>query len=1053
MNVQRRSEETARTLWTGGFHNGLEDALLEHLATRRAGAALTPLSVAVPTNLLRQRLSRRLADKVGGHLGVAFRTLKDLAAEGVGPAFLANRSLLPSGAEDVILRRLIADGLLKDGYFDAVADRPGIPGVLLRALRTLRESGFSLDGFERAAAAAGLLKGGRGSKFAEILRVWKALESETARHRWCDDLHIMFATIETFEKRPPEPAPVIYGFYDLNATQRRLIAASLGSGPATVFVPWEDVESCRYALPTVRWFEELGFARRAVCDGPPSDLPLPGDTTIVSAPGEEREARETLRLAVEAMERGDVAGQDVAVLMRSPDTVGDFYARDLEALGFSAYIESPRALASTREGRTMRALVRAVESGFGRVEVMEFLELSELEVEGGAAPLAAWARASSLAGITSGAARWISSLERLERRLDRGEDDRFAVLHAGLRRPVRSLLALLRDILPPLERLPRSAPLGRHLDELLRVFERVRPDTRMPSPVVDAVEDLRRLEPFAGSIGFATAAELVRGALSSPTRRGLRFGQGGPNVLSLMGARGLSFRTVIVPGLVEKSFPLPRRQDPILLDSERRALDHRRDDGGFLPARADGASEEELLFRIAVGSAERSLILSFPRLDVAKGRPRIPSIFLLETLERLTGKPHDYDAFDRSPVVRRIPLSRRFPERRESALTEDEFDGCTVLAALHGDDREAAYLLADHPVRRRGAEMERKRWGSSFFTSYDGAVTSDEARVAVAALSGVGPEGTLPGRSVSPTALEHYAGCPFQYLMQHVLGIEREDPPEDITELSPLDRGSLYHEVLDRFLTDITRDGSLPLDEGDTVRLESAIRAVAGRSGEALPGYGAARELEIEELSKHLGLWLAWEIRQGGRRVPTCFEVAFGGEHAADAASVVFDAGGRSVSFAGRIDRIDVDPHDAEALVIDYKTGKAPTGKNAKGLRHGTRLQLPVYVLAGDEILKLREGGGSIGAALYLHLRESGGPREIAFTREQLDERRDDLEFAVGLILKGIEEGMLFPWPDSGRCRFCNYERACGVIALPLAMMKRGDPRASHFVRGLAEVE
>jgi len=1053
MSGTQHRAETVRALLTGGFRSGLEDALLEHLVERRKDDPLAPLTVAVPTNLLRQHLSRRLAERVGGSVGVSFKTLRDVAADAVGPRLPEGGSLLPPGAAEVVLRRLIDEGLLKDGYFEAVADRPGIPGVLLGALRTLREGGFSIELFERTAARAGLLAGGRRSKLAELLRIWKAHERAVAGDGWYDDLHLMEAAVDALVDRPPDVAPVVYGFYDLNALQRRLVAAALGRAPAAVFVPWEDVDACRYVLPVVRWFEGLGFTRRPVGREARERLPLPEHTTILSAPGERREARETLRAAMRTMEERGVARQDVAVLLRSPEMYGDAYEGDLDRLKLAAYVESPPPLATTRGGRSMRALVRAVESDFGRVEVMEFLELSELDVDGDAAPIAAWTRASSMAGVTSGAGRWLSSLERLARRLERAaRDERRDPGPSELPGAVHSLRALLSDILPPLERLSRRAPLGRHLDELLRVYDRVRPED--PSPVREAVERLRRLEPFAGSVTFTTVAELVRGALSGSARRGLRFGEGGPNVLSLMGARGLSFRTVIVPGLVEKGFPLPRRQDPILLDAERAALNGVREDDGFLPLRADSGAEEELLFRITVGAAEETLVLSFPRLDVAKGRPRIPSVFLLETLDVMTGERHDYEAFDRSPHVRRIPLSRRFPERRDRSLTESEFDGCTVLEALRGDDTEAAGLFADHAVRRRGAAMEISRWGNSYFTAYDGALLSEEAGIAVADLSGVGPGGTLPDRSVSATALEEYAACPFQYLMHHVLGIEREDPPEDITELTALDRGTLYHEVLERFLTEMRDGGLLPLDPEDAGKLVRTIRRITDGAGEALPGYHVARELEIEELEKRLGLWLAWEIRQSERMTPTLFEVPFGRRLDTEGGTdVELEAGGRRAAFAGRIDRVDTVHDGGAARVIDYKTGRAPTGKAATGLRHGTRLQLPIYMLAGDQILTTRGLGGSVGEALYLHLREAGGPRAVCFSREELDERFEDLTFAVGLILKGIEEGMLFPWPENGRCRYCHFERACGVVALPLAMMKRGDPRASHFVHGLAEIE
>ena len=1053
MSGTRHDAKAARTLWTGGFRSGLEDELLDHLVRERESSPLDTLTVAVPTNLLRQHLSRRLAERLGGHVGVRFATLRDLASQSLPPSFLTEHALLPSGAVEVILRRLIADGLLDGGYFDAVSDRPGVPGVLLRAIRTLREGDLSVERFERVAERAHLLTAGRRNKFREVLRVWKALDAETAGAGWADDLHVMEAAARALEQHAPRSAPVIYGFYDLNALQRRLLTAAIGDHPATVFVPYLDLASFRYADSTLRWFERLGFERKSTApqDGP--DIVLPKNTRLVSAPGEEREARETLRLAVDTMEQG-ATHQDVAVLLRTPEMYDEAFARDLERLGLPAYVEAPRPLGSTREGRCLRALLRAVESDFSVVEVIEFLELGGFHVDGGPAPLAVWRRAVTLAGITSGAARWREALTRLIERLERSsETDRFAVEHGHLLGPVRTLLDLVSEVTAAFDELPTRAPISLHVDTLLVVFERARPRAATPSDVAAAVRALTRIEQFAGPMGFGMFAELVRRALDAPSPRRSRFGEGGPNVLSLMGARGIPFGVVVIPGLVEKGFPLPKRQDPILLDRERDALNAARDDGGFLPLRGESGSEEELLFRLAVASAEQVLILSYPRLDVAKGRPRTPSVFMLQALEALTGERQDYESFDKSPRVDRIPLGRRFPSRRERSLTEDEFDGCTVLDALDGDSAEAAGLLAEHAVRRRGAKMEVARWGSNFFTEYDGALTSDEARVAIAELCGIGPEGTLPRRTVSATGLAEYAGCPFKYLLHHVLGIEREKPPEDLTEPSALDRGLVYHDALEQLLRALKERGLLPLRADRIEDLRKHISSNVKRALEPLAGYPAALALEAEDLEKHLSLWLAWELRCAGELSPALFEAAFGETDDGGGVRVVLDALGRTASFSGRIDRIDVSDTTGDARVIDYKTGAAPSTKKAQGFGHGTRLQLPIYVIAGDAVLASAGSDARISSSLYLHLRERGGPRTIAFTRGELDARHDDLRRAVALILRGIAEGMLFPWPDGGDCARCDYRKACGVTAMPLALMKRGDRRASEFVYGLAEIE
>jgi len=124
-----------------------------------------------------------------------------------------------------------------------------------------------------------------------------------------------------------------------------------------------------------------------------------------------------------------------------------------------------------------------------------------------------------------------------------------------------------------------------------------------------------------------------------------RFQRNGPTVVNLMAARGVPFKIVIIPGMVEKSFPPLIGQDAILLDQERKVLN--RVLGGKekepLPLKAEGRLEEErLLFRLAIGAAREKLILSFPRIEIGTGRERLPSSFLLAAVKALTGKSIDF---------------------------------------------------------------------------------------------------------------------------------------------------------------------------------------------------------------------------------------------------------------------------------------------------------------------------------------------------------------------------------------------------------------------------
>src|SRR6202008_811081 len=79
------------------------------------------------------------------------------------------------------------------------------------------------------------------------------------------------------------------------------------------------------------------------------------------------------------------------------------------------------------------------------------------------------------------------------------------------------------------------------------------------------------------------------------------------------------------------------------------------------------------------------------------------------------------------------------------------------------------------------------------FTRFDGNLSALGDRIAA-----IGPSG--PAVVVSASRLETWADCPHAYFMHYVLHLDPVERPEDVVEISPLDRGSLVHAVLDEFV-------------------------------------------------------------------------------------------------------------------------------------------------------------------------------------------------------------------------------------------------------------
>jgi len=1027
--------------------------------------------------------------------------------------------------------------------------------VLLEAIRDLKEASYDPDSFRAAARRAGLLRDGRRGKLAELSRIWGDYEAFLSERSLADESDVMrqaaealtdgsdamrhaadalagaesageegLAGTESVGGKPPRPCEplAVYGFYDLNPLQKRLLEARIGAGGATVFFPYADVPAMAYARPTLDWFLSLGFELVELAPDP-EELHLPKETIVISAPGEAREAREAVRTLRRLVEERDLSLQDSAIIVRTPEVHSGVLGGELDRLcdpGIedrrlperrTAFLESPVKLSRTRSGLSLLKLAASVRSEFSRADVIEFLSLAELSPAACGSPdedppVGDWNAISSLAGVTSGADGWLSRVRSLVERLE-GEQDEFTEAHARLASPARRLLEVLERTVGPLAGMPPTAPPARYLDEITEVFTAVTCGSRERDEVLAALDGVRRLSELAGSVSFTGFSELVRDHLDAASPRGSSFGSGGPSVLSSMSARGLSYSVVVVPGLVEKQFPLTRRQDPVLLDFEREKLN--RATGGDplrqLPLRAPGIDEERLLFRLVAASATDVLVVTYPRLDPATARPRVPSIFVLDVLERLTGEKQDYGSLDVNPHVTRVPLSRRFPKDRGEALTRHEFDGCSILGALEtGEARELAYLLTEARPLRSRIEMEDTRWANPWFTRYDGALSKPEALEAVASSPGFPlgggsgrPGGSESGRPASATALEEYARCPFRFFAHKILGIEPPDEPEEALEFTPLDRGSLYHEVLERFMRKVTSSGPGRADPSHLKQLfEIADRAIdSGRW--SLAGYRGSRRLERRSLRLNLAVWLRNECAERTDLLPAHFEVRFGGASRrgddptlSSERPVRFDAGKDiEVLFGGRIDRLDLSESGARARVVDYKTG------NPKGVKdpldRGRHLQLPVYLLAAAELLgsdaaaallgsdAAAEPLGSDAAAELLgsdaasellgsgdaaltpadldaeYRFVTGGVRAkpVAMTRAELDARMDDLKKAVRCIAHGIASGMFFPPIDDSVCRNCDYAAACGSASAALSSMKQGDRNAKFYFEDLREIE
>ncbi len=235
------------------------------------------------------------------------------------------------------------------------------------------------------------------------------------------------------------------------------------------------------------------------------------------------------------------------------------------------------------------------------------------------------------------------------------------------------------------------------------------------------------------------------------------------------------FPLVIIPGLEEGRFPAKLRQDPLLLDSERRRI-------GRLPIKSRRMEEERLLFDMAARSAEKRLVLMTSRLDESSDRERIPSQFFLHAaaaIRKSVVTVRDL-AEGNIPGFRSVSLDNPAPIGDKAAVDEGE-----IRLRLIAADRDTAYpalRALEHlePLRlTRPLAYDQARWAHRL-TSYDGFLTDPKLTAWAARTLGAS------AGQVSASRLEEYAKCPYYFYLKRGMALAAWEEPAPLEGWIPL---------------------------------------------------------------------------------------------------------------------------------------------------------------------------------------------------------------------------------------------------------------------------
>jgi len=499
--------------------------------------------------------------------------------------------------------------------------------------------------------------------------------------------------------------------------------------------------------------------------------------------------------------------------------------------------------------------------------------------------------------------------------------------------------------------------------------------------------------------------------------------------------------------VAEGHYPTRPIEDVLLPDAVRTRVDPTH---LLLPRRTEQAASARRRYLTALATAGRRVLL-WPRYESGATRASGPSQWFLEAARSLAGDvsllASDLYTDEGRPWLTFVP-SADAALRKDAMADLADYDSLSVRRWTESGRRLEEHFLADDPDRglRAGLNSLHAR-ASVDWTVWDGNLRT------------VFDPRSHSLRAVSPTRLQTWAGCPYRYFLEHELHLAAVEEPEELLGISPLDRGSLVHAILERFVKQRNR---LQLEDPD--REKTLLRGIAedafqAAESDGITGKPVMWRVECESILRELARFLADEHREmeNSGRAPREAELRFG---YADSAipEVILEVSSGRVSFRGVIDRVEVGV-DGSLSVVDYKTGGADSYKGMKNdpVDRGKLLQLPVYALA------VRSGfqpKGPIEAAYWFVSERGGFERRPLRFDQTLEDRTREVVNTIALWIWGGTfparpggTGFASGRPQTAQhenCAHCPFDAVCPAGRVQTWERKREAPVLAAY-RALAE--
>ena len=477
-------------------------------------------------------------------------------------------------------------------------------------------------------------------------------------------------------------------------------------------------------------------------------------------------------------------------------------------------------------------------------------------------------------------------------------------------------------------------------------------------------------------------------------------------ITTVEAARGARAAHVILANLSEGTFPTK-----LAVEGGERVLDTTRIGPGF--------AREMTTFLGVIGSANRSLTLVYPCRD-ERGQEILGAGFLDELIRRfepgtLDEGHHEVHTRFHPALIDRPDLARAPADARVRAM---------ALACLKDERRELSQL-AHHPAHHDALQgsasallLNSRRFGRTHFDVFDGRIVGRDVGAALTRKFDT-------SYTFSPSQLESYLFCPFQFFMKYVLGLSA---PRGLSEFDEdhIEGGIRIHEMLENLETLRSPQGDNLIDLVEVV-IKNEMRVELTSESDSEQGRKSIeREIAARVLRRYARQADLYEETKAGEGAPRRhrLELKFGKD-----SPFIVGEGADAIRLQGTIDRVDlVEMKDGPGYrIIDYKTGSCPSAREVKNLE---MIQLPIYALAVER-LGLTETEAKLVDVGYWALQDKGY-KAIPF--DDWSGMQVRLEEVLIAVVKRLRSGHFEINPRKTDCmRFCDYKTICRIGQVRLA--------------------